>query len=125
VVLRQACELIGVPLLDHLIVTEDAVFSFRESERWVSSGTTTAPKQSIGRAWHARLMLTPQESGAKGRSPAPPEERTRGAEEPVKGRCDSLFTAGRAAAPGGLTNLSQLTALDRTPGPGCGSAVSQ
>jgi DNA repair protein RadC len=34
VVLRQACELIGVPLLDHLIVTEDAVFSFRESERW-------------------------------------------------------------------------------------------
>jgi DNA repair protein RadC len=32
--LRQACELIGVPLLDHLIVTEDAVFSFRESERW-------------------------------------------------------------------------------------------
>jgi len=59
----------------------------------------------------------------RGRSPAPPEERTPGRGGTVKGRCDSLFTQGRAAAPGGLTNLSQLTALDRTPGPGCGSAV--
>ena len=30
---------------------------------------------------------------------------------------------GRAAAQGGLTNLSQLAALDGTPGPGCGCAA--
>lgn len=32
--LRDACNLIGIPLLDHVIVTADAHFSFRESESW-------------------------------------------------------------------------------------------
>jgi len=32
--LRQAAELIGVPLLDHLIVTETAHYSFRSAEGW-------------------------------------------------------------------------------------------
>ena len=32
--LRSACELIGVPLLDHIIVTETGFWSFRESEGW-------------------------------------------------------------------------------------------
>jgi len=34
VVLRDACSMIGIPLLDHLIVTGDAYYSFRETERW-------------------------------------------------------------------------------------------
>lgn len=32
--LREAARLIGLPLTDHLIVTPDAVFSFRESDGW-------------------------------------------------------------------------------------------
>jgi DNA repair protein RadC len=33
-VLRDACDLVGIPLLDHVIVTDSAHYSFRESERW-------------------------------------------------------------------------------------------
>ena len=32
--LRDACQLVGVPLLDHLVVTGDAHYSFREAEGW-------------------------------------------------------------------------------------------
>ena len=32
--LREAARMIGVSLVDHLIVTTDAVFSFREAEGW-------------------------------------------------------------------------------------------
>ena len=35
-VLRDACQLVGVPLLDHVIVTATAHYSFRESEGWTS-----------------------------------------------------------------------------------------
>jgi DNA repair protein RadC len=35
VVLREAGRLIGVPLSDHLIVTPDAAYSFREHDGWV------------------------------------------------------------------------------------------
>lgn len=33
-VLREATELVGLPLLDHLIVTDTAYYSFREAEGW-------------------------------------------------------------------------------------------
>jgi len=32
--LREACRIVGIPLLDHVIVTADAHFSFREHEAW-------------------------------------------------------------------------------------------
>jgi DNA repair protein RadC len=32
--LRDACSLVGIPLLDHVIVTDTAHFSFRETEAW-------------------------------------------------------------------------------------------
>ena len=34
VALRQACRLVGVVLLDHLIVTDSAYYSFKEAEGW-------------------------------------------------------------------------------------------
>jgi DNA repair protein RadC len=34
VALRDACAMIGIPLLDHIIVTESAYHSFRETECW-------------------------------------------------------------------------------------------
>ncbi len=34
VVLRDACDMIGIPLLDHVIVTDSAYYSFREAECW-------------------------------------------------------------------------------------------
>ena len=34
VALRDACALVGVTLLDHLVVTDNGYFSFRESEGW-------------------------------------------------------------------------------------------
>jgi DNA repair protein RadC len=34
VALRNACTVIGVPLLDHVIVTDTGYFSFREQEGW-------------------------------------------------------------------------------------------
>jgi DNA repair protein RadC len=33
-VVREATELVGLPLLDHLIVTDSAYYSFREAEGW-------------------------------------------------------------------------------------------
>jgi len=33
-VLRDACNLVGIPLLDHVIVTDTAHYSFRETEGW-------------------------------------------------------------------------------------------
>jgi DNA repair protein RadC len=33
-VVREATELVGLPLLDHLIVTDTAYYSFREAEGW-------------------------------------------------------------------------------------------
>jgi DNA repair protein RadC len=33
-VMREAAELVGLPLLDHLIVTDNAYYSFREAEGW-------------------------------------------------------------------------------------------
>lgn len=36
VALRDACALVGTPLLDHLIVTDTGYHSFRESEGWES-----------------------------------------------------------------------------------------
>ena len=32
--LRSACELIGIPLLDHVIVTETGFWSFADSQEW-------------------------------------------------------------------------------------------
>ena len=32
--LRDACNLVGIPLVDHLIVTDTAHYSFRDSEAW-------------------------------------------------------------------------------------------
>ena len=34
IVLRDACTMIGIPLLDHIIVTDSSYFSFRENEGW-------------------------------------------------------------------------------------------
>ena len=34
VALREACTLMGVPLLDHIIVTESGYWSFRDAEGW-------------------------------------------------------------------------------------------
>jgi DNA repair protein RadC len=33
-VIREACSLVGIPLLDHVIVTDAAHYSFRETEGW-------------------------------------------------------------------------------------------
>jgi hypothetical protein len=53
-------------------------------------------------ARHLEAWVCGVESGAKGEGPLPPWKSVpRGAEEPVKGRRDGLFTAhGRAAACG-------------------------
>jgi DNA repair protein RadC len=32
--LRSACAIVGLPLLDHVIVTESGWWSFREAEGW-------------------------------------------------------------------------------------------
>lgn len=32
--LREACRLVGILLLDHLIVTDSAYYSFKEAEGW-------------------------------------------------------------------------------------------
>ena len=34
VALRDACAMVGIPLLDHIIVTDSAHYSFREDEGW-------------------------------------------------------------------------------------------
>ena len=34
VAVREACTMIGIPLLDHIIVTDAAHFSFRDTECW-------------------------------------------------------------------------------------------
>jgi len=34
IALREACTLIGIPLLDHIIVTGDGYWSFRDVESW-------------------------------------------------------------------------------------------
>jgi DNA repair protein RadC len=31
---RDACRIVGITLLDHLIVTDSAYYSFREAEGW-------------------------------------------------------------------------------------------
>jgi DNA repair protein RadC len=33
-VVREATELVGLPLLDHVIVTDTPYYSFREAEGW-------------------------------------------------------------------------------------------
>jgi hypothetical protein len=33
-VVREATELVGLPLLDHIIVTDSGYYSFREAEGW-------------------------------------------------------------------------------------------
>jgi DNA repair protein RadC len=40
--LRDAARLLGLPLLDHLILTARSHFSFREVEGWETDGATVA-----------------------------------------------------------------------------------
>ena len=42
VALRDAARLLGLPLLDHIILTTRSHFSFREVEAWGTEGTTAA-----------------------------------------------------------------------------------
>jgi DNA repair protein RadC len=40
--LRDAARLLGLPLLDHIILTARSHFSFREVEAWEADGATAA-----------------------------------------------------------------------------------
>ncbi len=42
VALRDAARLLGLPLLDHLILTARSHYSFREVEAWETEGATAA-----------------------------------------------------------------------------------
>ena len=42
VALRDAARLLGLPLLDHIILTARSHFSFREVEAWETEGATAA-----------------------------------------------------------------------------------
>lgn len=41
---RDGCRMLGVPLLDHLILTARSHFSFREAEGWEESGSGLTPR---------------------------------------------------------------------------------